>query len=140
MDLRYEIRSADLTRISKKFDKLDQKIKDRIEKAINITALNIQADAQTNTPVVTNRLRSSIHIETAQKQGHIYSDNKGKSFDGKLKLSLPKYAAAVGTNVEYAMSVEHNNRSKGFHFMLNASKMEQPKFNKRIKEILKDAV
>ena len=135
MDLRYEIRSADLTRISKKFDKLDQKIKDRIEKAINITALNIQADAQTNTPVVTNRLRSSIHIETANRKRFVYSDNKGKSFIGTLQLDLPRYAAAVGTNVKYGPKIEARN-----HMLVNASKMEQPKFNKRIEKILKDVV
>ena len=106
------------------------KLKD-VEQAVNDTALDVHADAVRRSPVVTNRYRSSLHIQTGSPQRHTYTDNEGHSFDGMINVTVPKMGAIVGTNVEYALSVERR------HFVLSrAAQINRPKFRKRIIDIL----
>ncbi len=58
--------------------------------------------------IVTSRLRNSIYVQsTAKRQDNkTYSDNEGKTYSAILDVPLKKHEAAVGTNVEYALSVE----------------------------------
>jgi hypothetical protein len=58
--------------------------------------------------IVTSRLRNSIYVQsTAKRQDNkTYSDKRGNSFNGEINVPLKKHEAAVGTNVEYALSVE----------------------------------
>ena len=85
----------------------------RIVKEAALQCLDYTKKGQ-NTPVVTNRLRSSIHIETKagyfednmRKTNGQYNDKHGTQFDGQLSQKPSPDEIFVGTNVEYAPKIE----------------------------------
>lgn len=59
--------------------------------------------------IITSRLRNSLHVMSNAKRqdSKTYSGNDGKTYSAELKsVSLKDKEAAVGTNVEYAASIE----------------------------------
>jgi hypothetical protein len=71
--------------------------------------------------IVKSRLRNSIYVHsTAKRQDNkTYSDNEGKTYSAVLAVPLKKHEAAIGTNVEYALSVE---RGSSPHVILPKNK------------------
>lgn len=61
--------------------------------------------AKRKSPVITGRYRASIHVDNGKVQ-YKYNDDKGKSFDGTFSERPGQGEIFVGTNVEYAGSVE----------------------------------
>lgn len=62
--------------------------------------------------IVTSRLRNSIFVKTPNgEQNKAYTDNKGHSYNWELSEALlSDLQVAVGTNVEYAESIEFGSR------------------------------
>jgi hypothetical protein len=92
-----------------KFKALGKEGKENLQKACDETALDGVRVAMQSCPVVTARLRSSIHIESQKRRGYKYS-NKGKAYDGSLGYTITGIGTLFGTNVEYAASVNHGHR------------------------------
>ena len=63
-------------------------------------------------PVITGRLRSSIHPKMRPSESFMYTDKHGKVFTGSLQTPIQEgKEVIVGTNVEYAGKV---NERRGF--------------------------
>jgi hypothetical protein len=75
-----------------------------------------------NGQVITGRLRSSIHSETTNSDNYQYSDQAGGSFDGSLNTEILENEIALGTNVNYAESVEFHSK-KGNYFYPSTDQM-----------------
>lgn len=88
-----------------------------------IAALGM-SEMRLNAPVVTNRLRSSIHYETPNTMNYSYSDKAGASFNGKFSERPSNLQRIVGTNVHYADNANEMSRSPYF-FEKGVNKMEQ---------------
>jgi hypothetical protein len=71
--------------------------------------------------IVTSRLRNSIFVQSHAKlqDRKTHTDTNGRSYSSELDVTLKKHEAAVGTNVEYALSVE---RGSAPHVILPAKK------------------
>jgi len=135
-----QIDSRELNTAIENINKLEAKIKGRVQKEVVNTAARIDKKAKLNTPVITGRLRSSIHFETEQTPSYNYSDNKGNSYDGKLDVSIGPFQASVGTNVEYAIIVHEGGKGRSANrFLFNAAESERQGFNRRTIKILKSA-
>jgi len=90
--------------------------KEEMKKAVVASAYKVQADAKTNTPVDTGRLRNSIAVDFAQD--HLGSE--------------------IGTNVNYAPFIEFGTRSRSAHpFLYPAWEAERAKFIAKAAKILK---
>lgn len=81
-----------------------------INKSVVETAIEAVSEMQRNTPVKTNRLRSSEHFELPETTTYQYSDSKGSIYNGKLYANLPKLSVAFGTNVDYAADVNYGTK------------------------------
>lgn len=97
-----------------KFKKLGAAGEKAINDAINLTAVEANSYMQTQTPVQTNRLRSSMHVETNKTTQNAYSDKLGHSYDGKFSIQLDKLQVAFGSNVSYATSANEKSSSPRF--------------------------
>lgn len=96
--------------LTHKFLDMGRKGEIYLQRAIDETALDGVRIAQENCPVKTNRLRSSIHIETSKRLGWSYADNKNNKFAGALSYKIRGIGAVFGTNVEYAASVNDGHK------------------------------
>lgn len=94
-----------------------------LDKGLNEIAALGMSEMRLNAPVVTNRLRSSIHYETPNTMNYSYSDKAGASFNGKFGERPSKLQRIVGTNVHYAENANKNSRSPHF-FEDGVAKME----------------
>jgi carbon monoxide dehydrogenase subunit G len=83
-----------------------QSLVKKIVGEIRVTGAMVETDYKREVPVDTGRLRSSIHMQHSDNQGHTYSDNQGRMFDGTLPTKADRYTVFVGTNVEYATRIE----------------------------------
>jgi hypothetical protein len=107
-----------------------KKITMKTWEAAKEAALVIMDTAKRNTPVLTNRLRSSIHVETQGDGSYNYSDRKGQSFDGTFSETPGKNEIFVGTNVEYGPKVE-----KRSHYMRKGLRAGKLYLNKKLRDI-----
>jgi len=82
-------------------------------------------------PVITGRLRSSVHSKHTPTDAFLYSDKDGKAFSGGLTEPIKEgEEVVVGTNVEYAFKV---NARKGF---MTKAKMDfMPIFERNLKQL-----
>jgi len=103
---------------------------------VKITALDIATNAKKRTPVITGRLRSSIHPKFKPTETFIYSDNEGKTYTDSLKEPIEEgKEAVVGTNVDYAFKIEN---SRGF--LYGGVKDSEPKLKRRLESLAKQVV
>lgn len=81
--------------------------------------------------IVTSRLRNSIYVKNHSKRQDStqYSDNAGQSYSAELTtVTIQEKEAAIGTNVEYAASIERGavahvivpKNKEWLHFMTKA--------------------
>ena len=91
------------------FTKLGELSEQYLQDAITSTAMEAASEMSKLCPVVTSRLKSSIHYETHSKKEFVQNIKQG-SFDLKFKVKLDKLQAAWGTNVEYARDVNYGTR------------------------------
>jgi len=97
--------------ISKMFSDFGKDGEKALQGALFVTALEGASEAQMpkNCPVITGRLRSSIHAENKKTSVNVYKDRNGLTFNGKLMAAFNEIDAAFGTNVSYAESVNNRN-------------------------------
>lgn len=95
--------------ISKMFEQFGKEGGEALQRALFVTALEGSSEAKINCPVVTNRLRSSIHAENKKTSVNVYKDRNGLTFNGKLMAAFNEIDAAFGTNVSYAEPVNNRN-------------------------------
>jgi hypothetical protein len=79
-------------------------------KALTETAIEATTEMRLSCPVVTNRLRSSIHYETPATKSFTYRDRKGKTHNGKFNENIGGIVVMVGSNVEYAEDVNYGTK------------------------------
>lgn len=95
-------------------------------RVLSAQALDLQRAVQQKTPVLTGRLRNSIHtVLPARSDSFSYKDNQGRSFDGTLPVSNTLYSAVVGTNVNYAVFIEAGSSRKAPNGMFGVSVREK---------------
>ena len=81
-----------------------------IEKALEMIGIKAESFAKKDCPVDTGRLRNSITYATEKSQGKGKSPAKPEDYE---KLATPEETAVyIGTNVEYAESVEYGDNIK----------------------------
>ena len=97
----------DITNFINSLENLSKEVEDNMVKELRVTGAMIESDYKRNVPVVTGRLRSSIHTQHSDFKRFVYSDRKGQNFDGTFKMDdNSKFSVYVGTNVEYAPKIE----------------------------------
>jgi hypothetical protein len=114
--------------------------------ALNETALESVSVMKKKAPVVTNRLRSSLHFETATTRSFVFKDRLGRTYSGSFNEKANRLEVIMGTNVEYADSVNENARSESNRGFFEAGvkhandilgKRMLVNYNKAIDEIMK---
>lgn len=110
-----------------------------VKRALDAIGKTAERHAKENCPVDTGRLRNSITYATSQYSGvGIYTDKNGNSYsDGTAKGTPKKNDVYIGTNVEYAQSVEtkdSNHKTGQAHFLRDAAATHGDEY-KRIAEI-----
>ena len=111
------IDKAALDKLLENVHTLDEKIKDAVFDEITLTALEIESDAKVTCPVQTGRLRSRI----------------------KAIWDREKFAALVGTNVEYASYVEFGtSKQNAKPFLYPAYFAGIGRLSRNLQNILKD--
>jgi HK97 gp10 family phage protein len=91
----------------KMFERLGQAGEKYLQKALTEVAIEGVSTMKVNTPVITGRLRSSMHHESPRTVSYTYKDNKGGGHNGKFAVNLTGLSVAFGTNVEYADAVNY---------------------------------
>ena len=135
-DITITVDSAEVQRAIEKLKNWGGKKEREVEQVVNDTALAVNTGARRNLyinrSVITNRLRSSVHIENQKTQKYMYSNFHGESFEGTLGYRVPKLAAIVGTNVEYALSVERRKP-----FLRPAAEVQREPYKQKMIAILR---
>lgn len=96
------------------FSKLGDVGEQALYKAMVETAIEATSTMKQNSPVVTNRLRSSMHFETPRTTEYLYANKLGQSFTGGFSFKPSGLAVAFGTNVKYADAANEKSSSPGF--------------------------
>jgi phage gpG-like protein len=91
--------------------KVPASMMDRLNRIIKDAALVCMDHSKRNSPVITGRYRSSLHIETEKASKYNYNDDEGRSFDGSFSEEAGQDEIFVGTNVEYSDKVESKHRT-----------------------------
>lgn len=116
-----------------------------LNKGLDEVAALGMSEMRVNAPVVTNRLRSSIHYETPNTMNYSYSDKAGASFNGKFGERPSNLQRIVGTNVHYADDANETAKDadKRHFFEKGVAKMEaiamerlESNYSKAINEVL----
>ena len=115
--IQIEIDKASQRNIERQLEKLKAGTERSMYSAFIKVAMKIKTEAQLRLTgrghIVTSRLKNSIYIKTKSLQPIpdntlTYQDNNGQTFNAQLRsVSLSKDDIAVGTNVEYAPKIEH---------------------------------
>jgi HK97 gp10 family phage protein len=129
-DVSISIDQKEVAKVLKNFKKYGVKAEKDANISVLETAFLIESDAKRNTPVQTNRLRSSIHVQQKDDTVYRYTDKKGKSYNGTLRIDLKKDEVAVGSNVEYAPFIEFGTKH------MSAQPYLFPAFRKNMKKLV----
>jgi hypothetical protein len=103
---------------AKRLEKMKITSPELVDKAVQETARRVERLAKTNIRelglVDTGRLRASVHV---QKEGDTYtytaksaSGGEPSAFDGTIDVTIGRFEAVVGTNVEYAAVHEYGGK------------------------------
>lgn len=114
MSIRFDIPNEEISRAIKDLSRFGERGEKIVEKELNRSGIRIEtASKQKITEfghIDTARLRSSIHFESElANRSFTYSDETGRSFDGKLDVDPKDLEVYVGTNVEYAEKIRQIN-------------------------------
>ena len=92
------------------------------------------------TPVLTSRLRNSIHLVAfGAADVYSYTDNRGQTFDGHLADPVKRNEIVVGTNVPYALAVESGSSRKAPLGMFAVTEIEKSvDLQQSMGEVVKD--
>lgn len=104
--------------VTAKLKKMGADTRERVQREVKRAALNVQNSAKLAAPVDTGRLRNSIT----------------HAMDGD------ELGAQIGTNVEYAASVEFgSSRSRAQPYLVPALEQERGPFQARVAQALRDS-
>ena len=115
MSIQLEIENEGLLNVQKQLSILKEGAVRSAYSALMKVAFKIKSEAQNRLKgmrhIVSSRLRNSIHVQgegsSVGDNKESYSDEKGKSYSSILNTAtLSKGEIAVGSNVEYASSIE----------------------------------
>lgn len=136
MSIKIEMKIDNLV---KKFNTMPIDVQNAMIDELKITALMIESGYKIGVPVDTGRLRSSIHVETANQRSYSYSDSTGQTYLGKLSIDrLQKTQVIIGTNVEYASKIEYRGgKTKGKQALLEAFEKETEGLPERLVKLIK---
>lgn len=112
MSVKVTYKDDDVINRLRKVVKSEQEVYDQLF----VTALRIETLAKQLVPVITGRLKTSIHTATDKSGSNTYTAG-GKTFDGTFSRKAQLGEVLVGTNVEYAINVYMNQNSQGYKFM-----------------------
>jgi len=107
-----EFSYRDKQKLDRNFEVIKKEIPAATYEAMVVFLFGVKALAQNRLKdrkhIVTSRLRNSIYVHSTAKlqDNKTYSDTKGGTFSATLDVPLKKHEAAIGTNVEYAVSIE----------------------------------
>lgn len=108
---------VDLKDLLKDFSQYSEKVQTGVKNELGTTGREIETSYKIGVPVITSRLRSSIHTEDINFRRFAYNDKKGNSFDGSFtEKAGNELTVLVGTNVEYAGVIEN-----GFSGIVNVT-------------------
>jgi len=108
-----------------KFERLGKDGEKAMMDAMTEVAITGVGEMQKNVPVITNRLRSSIHYEKPTTTTFEYKDNKGQLFIGGFMRKPVGLSIAVGTNVRYAEDVDNFSPTGRGFFEKGVRRMEE---------------
>lgn len=114
-----------------------QAFKSQIENGLEAVGITAERYAKNDCPVDTGRLRNSITFATSEFQSAGESYNPA---DSGLKATPEKNTLYLGTNVEYAPSVELLNRPHKVgkaHFLRDAAAQHGDEYKKIVETSLK---
>ena len=135
--MKYEIRGTE--ELLKNLAKLGDRLGDGLEAAVRAGALLVQNSAKENVPKVTGNLSRSIHIGGYAGVSEL-SNSTGTDIGGEEK-SDEKVTVQVGTDVEYAASIEYGGSRKAPQgYLRPAYDKNKDKVPKEIGEALADIV
>lgn len=105
-----EIDMRGLEEFERKFKRMGKRGEAAMMKAMSDAATEgvTEMKRKENMPVVTGRLRSSIHKETPKTAQYSYKDRKGQLYIGGFQQKPVGLSVALGTNVNYAEDVNKN--------------------------------
>lgn len=110
-----ELQLKGVSELEKRLKELGKEGEKALFKAMVETSIEAVSTMQINTPVVTNRLRSSEHFETPTTKEYYYTNNQGKDFNGRFSFGPKGLMIVFGTNVEYASNAnDHSTKPKFF--------------------------
>jgi len=112
---------------------LPEQIQESILTEMIETAITqIETEAKRNCRVDTGRLRSSIHTEYKARRIYDYTDDAGRGFSGDLNIDIQDNEVVVGTNVEYAKTIEAR-----YPFLFPALERAKPELKRRLMNIIR---
>ena len=131
MRIEFKIDQADIQRTLKRLNRYSGGVVEDVQRVTAHAAIEVQKEARIMTPVDTGRLRASI---TAQRIGN--SVSAFRSLTGQSAMITYQ----VGTNVEYAKSVEFGTqRQRPQPYLRPAYNIVIPEYKAALKRILRKA-
>lgn len=107
-----------------------------IEKSLKEIGMVAERYASENAPVVTGRLKGSITYATKKDKSAVRSP--AKSGDGVTKGQVSdKYTVVIGTNVEYAESVELHSK-RGSRYLTKAANNHGDEYREIVEKNFKE--
>lgn len=136
MSIKIELK---VNKLVNEFEQMPDQIQKAMIDELRVTGYMIETTYKIAVPVVTQRLRSSIHVEHSDLKSFSYSDKNGNIYNGSLGYNLKPTQVIVGTNVEYASKIEKRGGkgSKGKSALFNAFKSETKGLPERLAKLIK---
>ena len=107
--------TVDISKLESFLEKYSADVRKKVILELGTTGREVETGYKIGVPVITARLRSSIHTEDINFRRFAYNDRKGNSFDGSFTEKVnDDLTVLVGTNVEYARVIE-----SGFNGIVN---------------------
>ena len=97
----------DVNDIIQDIAKYSVEVQKNIKLEIGTTGREVETSYKIGVPLVTARLKSSIHTEDFGFRNFVYNDNNGIAYDGSFKEKPSNdLTVFVGSNVQYARIIE----------------------------------
>jgi hypothetical protein len=127
-----------LDNLVKKFNTMPEEIQKAMIDELRITGYMIETTYKIGVPVITSRLKTSIHVEHSDIKSFNYSDNQGNTYNGYIGYDLKPTQVIIGTNVEYASKIEYRGgKTKGKAALLEAFEKETAGLPERLAKLIK---
>ena len=145
-DFSITVDSKSLAKLTAKLQAIERKLDTKkgtpLFDVMKITSLDIAREAKKVCPVQFGRLRASIHPKFSTSDTFIYSDSKGRTYNGGLREPIKEgVEIAVGTNVTYALNAsEHAKDESRRRYMQQGYDIARPAMDRRLKQLAKQTI